>query len=133
MAEVPDSVKAELLGLDDAILAAEMAGSWPRMAEILAPDYRGFAPDMTWAMSDYEKEFPKIHPVAFRRDSAAAKALAPGVVLLEQTGYLSEKYGEEDISGQYKFVTTWVRRGGRWRLAVEIEMPIVSAITSSSQ
>jgi len=60
----PESLKAELIGLGDAIIEGEASGSWSTMAEILAPEYRGFAPDLTWGIGDYKREFTKIHPIS---------------------------------------------------------------------
>lgn len=59
-----------------------------------------------------------------RTTGATVKALAPGLVLLNQDAVLEETYDGEDISGRYRVTTVWARRDGRWRLLFEQEVPL---------
>jgi hypothetical protein len=116
------------LALSDEILAIEKRGDWPALAKVLAPDYRGTAPgEAEWTLATYKAELPKIHPIEWHREGSSFKCLAPGVILQNEDGVLRETYADQDISGRYRFTTIWVRRGGRWRLLFEQEVPLTPA------
>jgi len=122
--EVSAAVKAEILGLGDELTAVYKRRDWPALASLVAPDYLGSAPGFEWDLAKLEAEFPRVQLFDCRVEAATVKALAPGLVLLNQDAVLKETYSGQDISGRYRFTTVWARRDGRWRLVFEQEVPL---------
>lgn len=125
--EVPAVVRTEILELSDEVTRIYKRGDWPALASLVAPDYLGCAPGVEWDLAKLKVEFPKIRLIDYRAEGATVKALAPGLILLNQDGLLKEAYDGQDVSGRYRFTTIWARREGRWRLLFEQEIPLSSA------
>jgi Domain of unknown function (DUF4440) len=124
LALAPDSARVVGLALSDQLSDVYKCGDWPRLATMLAPDYLGAAPGLSWNLDSLQAAFPKIHFIAWRRDAATVKELSPGTLLVNDDGQLTESYDGQDISGRYRLTDVWVRRGGRWLLLFEQEVPL---------
>jgi hypothetical protein len=120
----PDSARSVGLALADQLSAAYKRSDWPTVATMVAPDYLGTAPGLTWTLDSLQAGFPKIHFIAWRLDAATVKELSPGVLLVNEDGRLTETYDGQDISGQYRMTDVWVQRGPRWLLLFEQEVPL---------
>jgi ketosteroid isomerase-like protein len=120
----PDSLRSLGLGLSDRLGNAYKRADWPAVAALLAPDYLGTAPGLQWDTDSLKKAFPSIHYVAFRRDEATVKQIAPTVLLVNEDGFLTESQAGQEISGRYRFTNVWVQRDQRWQLVVEQEIPL---------
>jgi hypothetical protein len=119
-----DSLRSLGLGLSDRLSDGYKRGDWPTVAGMLATDYLGTAPGVQWNLDSLQSAFHTIHFVAFHRDDALVKAVAPGILLVNEDGVLTESQSGQDISGRYRFTNIWVQRGGQWLLAVEQEIPL---------
>jgi hypothetical protein len=124
--------RAEILGLSDELTRIYKSGDWPALASLVAPDYLGTAPGVEWDVARLKEEFPKVRLVDCRTDAVTVKALAPGLVLLNQDAFLKESYDGQDISGRYRFTTIWTRREGRWQLLFEEEVPLPATAEAGS-
>jgi hypothetical protein len=71
-----------------------------------------------------QREFPKIHLSEFHLERQRVKPLSPDLILVNDTFTMRETYAGQDISGRYWSSDVWVRRGGRWLLLVEQELPL---------
>lgn len=124
--EVTAAVRAKILALSDDLTRIYKEGDWSSLSSLVASDYLGSAPGFEWDLARLKAEFPKIRLTGCRVEGATVKALAPGLVLLNQDATLQETYDGHDISGHYRFTTIWARRDGRWRLLFEQEVPLSS-------
>lgn len=131
-AELAPASRAEVLALADQLTAIYKRGDWPALARLVAPDYLGSAPGMEWDFDELKAEFPKVRLVDCHVESSTVRRLAFGLVLLNQDAALKEFYGDQDISGRYRFTTIWARRQGGWRLIFEQEMPLPAPAASSA-
>ena len=121
------------LALSDQLSTIYKHGDWSALADLLAPEYLGTAPEGQWDMKALQREFPKIHFTGIHRDHFVVKELAPDVLLLNEDATLQETYDGQDISGRYRFTTIWTRQAERWRLLFEQEMPLAAETPSPTR